>query len=180
MVSGSNMSIIEALDAFDGKHTDVLEGLVRRKKPDTSLIRDLCALAEVDDVRLQTASTWMLKRYQDDGLSFSPEQIENLLGLIEKDVSWQPKLHILQMMPLFCIPDHRKDRLHAHLIDHLYDENKFVRAWAYNGLAVLAEQYPSYRDEVAGHLKRGQAKEAASVRARIRNVCKDLPWIQAD
>ncbi len=52
--------------------------------------------------------------------------------------------------------------------DCLCDNNKFVRAWAYNAFYLLSRQYPVYRDEAEQFLKMGLADEPASVQARIR------------
>ena len=89
------------------------------------------------------------------------------------------KLHLLQMMPTWVIPAERRDALYAVLIGYLDDRKgkKFVRAWAYNGLAVLADQYPELRGDVLGLLARGREEEASSVKARIRNLSKEFEWV---
>lgn len=54
----------------------------------------------------------------------------------------------------------------------LSDNNKFVRAWAYNGLYELSRQYEDLRIETMLLLDAGLNDEAASVRARIRNILR--------
>ncbi len=54
----------------------------------------------------------------------------------------------------------------------LEDDNKFVRAWAYNGFYELAKQYPEYRTEAGQLFEMALRDEAASVKARVRNVMK--------
>ena len=49
-------------------------------------------------------------------------------------------------------------------------QNTFVRAWAYGGLHRLAELYPEYRSEVSPLLEGAKKDEAASVRARLRQL----------
>jgi len=48
----------------------------------------------------------------------------------------------------------------------------FVRAWAYNGLGLLAARDPSLRPEIDALFDAAMAEDKASVRARIRNVRK--------
>jgi len=54
----------------------------------------------------------------------------------------------------------------------LYNSNKFVRAWTYNGFYLLAKQHPEYHDETEALLESAIKNEAPSVKARIRNILK--------
>jgi hypothetical protein len=56
----------------------------------------------------------------------------------------------------------------------LADENKFVRAWAYNGFYLLSQQYPEYQQETEQFFAMAMRDEAASVKARIRNILKKV------
>lgn len=94
------------------------------------------------------------------------------MGLLRKDIPWESRLHVLQMLPAVSIADDQKADLYRILLDNLTHANKFVRAWAYNGLAVLAAQFPEYRTEANEILEMGMRDEVAAVKARIRNVMK--------
>jgi hypothetical protein len=172
------MDILTDIAAFDGKHTDVLESLATRLSPDQALIRDLCEIARHDDAKMRVAATWLLKRFQTNGVPFSRDQTADVLALLHDETDWEAKLHLLQMMPDFVLPADEKDTLLRVLKDkgYLGNSNKLIRAWSYNGLAHLAAQHPAFRDDVAGVLATGQNDEAASVRARIRNILKVMPW----
>ncbi|MEM9816637.1 MAG: hypothetical protein AAF215_23705 [Cyanobacteria bacterium P01_A01_bin.123] len=170
------MDIITQLAAFDGKHTDSLERLVKHLSPDAKLIRTLCEIANQDDAKFQTAATWLLKRFQENGAAFSPVQVGCHLKLLYYVTHWEAKLHLLQMLPDFAIPIEQRDALHRFLKRSLGDKNKLVRAWSYNGLIELAEQYSELRPEVSELLEIGQREESASVRARIRNRLKIVQW----
>lgn len=52
------------------------------------------------------------------------------------------------------------------------DNNKFVRAWAYNGFYLLAKQYDEYRVEVEQFFNMAMNDEVPSVKALIRNILK--------
>ncbi len=57
---------------------------------------------------------------------------------------------------------------------NLCDENKFLRAWSYNGFHELARQHREYIDYAIEQIERGEADKAASVKARIRNIRKAM------
>lgn len=170
------MDLITELAAFDGKHTAPLETLATRLSPTAILIQELCTLARQGDAKLQTATTWLLKRFQETGVVFASEQVQTCLALLHHVTDWEARLHLLQMLPGFAIPLTHKNALYHHLKTLLTDNKKFVRAWAYNGLVELAEQYPDLQVKVSELLARGQQEESASVRARIRNRIKTLQW----
>ncbi|WP_448250543.1 hypothetical protein [Thalassotalea agariperforans] len=58
------------------------------------------------------------------------------------------------------------------LIITLTDQNKFVRAWTYNGLYELSKQHPEYIKEAKQFFEMAMRDEAPSVKARIRNIMK--------
>ncbi len=171
------MTLLDEIAAFDGKHIAPLEDLAARLSPDPQVIRELIGLARRDDPLLQAAATWLLKRLQEGGAAFSEPEVEALLDLLDQVADWEARLHLLQILPVVQVPEGCKEDLHRLLGRSLRDENKFVRAWSYTALAELAAQFADLRDEVAERLRLGQRDEAASVRARIRNVLKTHPWL---
>ena len=172
------MDLARELAAFDGKQTDPLEALAERLAPDPAVIAELTALAARDDAKLQTAATWLLKRLQEKGCAFSSDQIDGLLDCLEQVGSWEARLHLLQMLPAWALPEERSQALRRLFLGpaFLQAPNKFLRAWTYNALAILADQHPAFRKEVGALLRNGAEDEAASVRARIRNAVKGKPW----
>ena len=172
------MELLSELSAFDGKHTEVLEALAARLSPRPALVRDLCALAKQDEAKLQSAATWLLKRFHEQGYAYSEGEIAMLLDLLGSVGPWEAKLHLLQMLPGLAVPEDRKAGLWRLCKgeNFLQSPNKFLRAWSYNALAVLATQHPAYRKDAAALLAAGREGEAASVRARIRNIVKELDW----
>ena len=64
---------MKALDAataaFDGKHKEPLEDFAARQAPTAAVIRTLTARAGGPDQKQQSAATWLLKRYGENGLT---------------------------------------------------------------------------------------------------------------
>ncbi len=58
----------------------------------------------------------------------------------------------------------------------LMDENKFVRAWALSTLANVADQNDALRQKVISMMKNAGNDDAASVRARVRQIQKRYSW----
>ena len=93
-----------------------------------------------------------------------------MLDLTVTATHWEASLHLLQMLPGWPIPRGKTKRLAKRLRENLEADNKFVRAWCYNGLFELARQHGEFRDEVSQLLDQAEQTEAASVKARIRKI----------
>lgn len=174
------MDLETEIAAYDGKHKDVLEAIAARLPPGGGAVRDLTALARRDDAKLQAGATWLLKHFQEKGLAFSAQQSGALLALLGEVSHWEARLHLLQILPALTLPEERKAALYRLLTgsNYLQAPNKFVRAWTYNALAILATRFPELRGKVALLLISAQEDEAASVRARLRSVMKAHTWVE--
>lgn len=166
----TSMGIEAELSKYNGKNTAVLKRIAARYTPNAVTVGKLLSLTTSEVVAEQTGATRLLKWWHDQGCSFSKSQTKKLLANLRKSITWESRLHIFQMLPRLSIPEEQKTQIHWALMQSLSHENKFVRAWAFNGLAYLAVQYPEYRSEAVELLELGLRDECASVKARIRSA----------
>ncbi len=170
------MNIIAALRQFDGKHTEPLVPLADDFISSNCNFDELLAIAEHDDVKLQVAATWVLRRCCDNGVSFDEQTTKALIELLSRVSHWEARLHLLQILPSLTIHSGKVSKLWKILVELTGDSNNFVRAWSYNLLAEIGNQYPKRQKEVLGLLETADQDKAASVRARIRQIRKRLLW----
>lgn len=166
----------QALQDFDGKEIAPLAAFLAQTAYTEQLGDELLELATLADERMQRGATWLLKRACEEGAEFRPGQASQMLDLLGSVTHWEARLHLLQIFATVPIPAERRAEAFARCRALSNDEHKFVRAWAYHALHLVATADPTFRDEVAGLLMRAQHEEAASVRARIRNTVKGSPW----
>ncbi len=158
------------LGAWDGKSAAVLQSMYERHSADADFLPTI--LAHLGDVNLQRAATWLLKRHLELGNSLSADACRTVLGSLAFQQHWESRLHLLQCLPLLSVAEEDRDDLKTFLDACVRSDQKFVRAWAYNGFNELALRFPQYREAVDQMLARASESEAASVRARIRNLRK--------
>ena len=170
-------ALTQVLLDFAGKSTESLERFAAAHQPDRHLIADLCDFAASDDRQVQTAATWLLKRYSEAGAALSPRQSETLLRLLLEETSWLSQLHVLQMMEKLVLPAALAPPLIAALAALASGSNTFIRAWSVHAAAVLADQHPSYRGTVLDLIGTAQQDAAPSVRARLRRTSQAFDWI---
>lgn len=166
----------QALQEFDGKEVAPLATFLAATPYDEQLGDLLLERTTLADQQMQRGATWLLKRAGEEGAVFSSEQASQMVDLLGSVTHWEARLHLLQLFATVPIASERRSEAFTRCRALSEDENKFVRAWAYNALHVLATAEPAFRDEVTGLLMRAQHEEAASVRARIRNAVKGSPW----
>ena len=171
-------SLIDALSSFDGKRIDTLKAIAESFPVTPQLLIQLCELTQSEERKMQSASTWLLRRYHQAGAQLSPQQTAQLLQVLLQGSYWEARLHVLQMLDELCIPAELVEPLWTALIGQTCDQNKFIRAWAINGLVVLADQSEQYRDKALALLLQAEVDVAASVRARIRRIRKAFRWLR--
>ncbi len=177
MTSPRTDALAQALFDFDGKRTAPLEQFAAAHSADADLIAELCDFAASDDPNLQTAATWLLKRFGVGDAQLSSRQTETLLRLLVDESGWLPRIHILQMMDTLVLPAEMAAPLMNALAAQARGDNTFIRAWSVHGAVALAEQAPAYRASALDLLAAAERDEAASVRARVRKLRKAYDWL---
>ncbi|NQZ07148.1 MAG: hypothetical protein HRT35_08300 [Algicola sp.] len=175
-----SQTLKQAIAGWDGKSSEDIDTIYSGFELDASLVDDL--LLCLEDQTLQSGATWLLKRHLvGKGVrshkAFSPQKISaGQILCVYKQLPqlkhWSARLHLLQTMDVLPIALAVKDTVEHFLRRCLADDNKFVRAWAYSGFHLLQQQYPEYKAEVDGFFALAMQDEAASVKARIRNILK--------
>ncbi len=164
------MTLSEEIASWDGKSAAALQSTYERHCAEEGFVATI--LGHFADVELQRAATWLLKKHLESGNSLTAADGRAVFDMLSVQGHWECKLHVLQCLPYLEIPESESASLERFLDACLESDNKFVRAWAYNGFSELSLRFPRYRERVDGLLARAATSEAASVRARIRNILK--------
>lgn len=163
-------ALSEEMASWDGKSATALQSLYERHRAEAGFVATI--LAHIVDVKLQRAATWLLKQHLETGDSLTASICRTIFRALSVQEHWESKLHMLQCLPYLEIPEDASAGLEGFLEACLESDNKFVRAWAYNGFNELSLRFPRYRESVDGMLAQASMSEAASVRARIRDILK--------
>ena len=162
------MNLKQAIEAWDGKSADDIRNIYDCYGHTSSFVSEIIRLTKQEP--LQKGTTWLLKRYLEKTGCLETSEVEDVCQLFSKLEHWEARLNILQCIPYMPIPKTQKMKVKTFLKECLVDDAKFVRAWAYNGYYELAVQYSEYQKETQKLLEIGMREEAASVKARIRNI----------
>ena len=165
------MDIAATLLGYDGKRVAPFRAVAEavRDAPESAIDR-LVDLAASDEMELQVGATWVLKHLAERGTPPSGPSAAKLLGLLDRQVAPDALLHILQTLPHMHIEAGCQAALRGALLTLIESKRVFVRAWAFNGLGVLAAHDPTLRSEVKRLFDRAALTESAAVKVRIRHA----------
>ncbi len=157
-----------ALSQCDASSADELSLIYARFHDDKKFVGNLLSLLASPQTEL--ATSWLIKRYLEDGGTLSDKQVKKLVKMANDFKHWPSTLHFLQSLPMLTIPGDVSEKLHAYLMQKLQEKNKFIRAWAYGGFHILGQQHENFRSEAEAILDLAMQDEAPAVKARIRRL----------
>ena len=170
------MDIGTTLRRYDGKRVapfrEVAEAIL--EDPECA-IGELLDLADSDDMSLQVGATWVLKHLAEQGTTPHGQQGEKLLRLLGRPLAPDALLHVLQILPHIEIEAVQQGVLRDALLPLIKSKHALVRAWAYNGLGILAARDSSFRHEVQTLFDHAERSETAAMKARIRHARESIP-----
>lgn len=164
------MSLEQEIAAWDGKSSDYIREIYESNHRQPDFVDNIIKLTI--DATYQKGSTWLLKVWLESGNKLEKRQIRKIYDLLNKLEHWEAKLHVLQRISFMPIEQKMGNKVNAFLRKTRTDQNKFIRAWSYNGYYELAKQHPEYLNETKQLFEMAERDEAASVKARIRNIMK--------
>lgn len=164
------MALKSKIRAWDGKSAEYMVTVFAEYNKQRLFLNSLVKM--LSDDTLQSGATWLLKAWVDSGEALQAHHVQQICSQLLNLHHWQAKLHILQCMSAMQISPACEAQVYHFLRLNLTDQNKFVRAWCYNGLYLLAAQYPKYKLETEQFFELAMRDEAASVKARIRQISK--------
>ncbi len=164
------MSIKSEITAWNGKSVNDIGAIYSRYHQRNNFANEV--ISYLSHAELQKGATWLLKKYLESGGYIAPGEVKNIYSFLSKLECWESKLHVLQSIPFMPISKTDKKKVEGFLRECLMDNNKFIRAWAYNGFNELSIQYNEYRQETEQFFEMAMRDEAPSVRSRIKNIMK--------
>lgn len=170
------MDIAATLRRYDGKRVAPFRAVAEavRGTPE-SVLGELLDLAASDEMELQVGATWVLKHLAERGTAPRGLQPEQLLRLLGRPLAPDALLHVLQTLPHLEVGAAPQDALRDALLALINHRRAFIRAWAYNGLAIMAGHDPSFRREALTLMDHAARTETAAVKARIRHARASIP-----
>ena len=172
-------SLALALSAVDPRDTDALEAVAGRFSETDGYLDTLIEHADADESE-SIAATWLIKRNADAGGMLSAPQTSELVSRLDGVSAWESRLHLCQSVGSFECGRSDAASLVRWLTPMLGHERPFLRAWSLDGLCRVASDHKRYRHKACEATDDAGDDAKASVRARVRRLHKEFPYLNAD
>ena len=168
-----NQTLIQDLEAWDGKHRDYLLKLYEKNITQANFFENLVEIYQ-QRTDLQVVSSWLIKHQYDLKKTISQELIDQVLEICNEVEHWEARLHILQLLPHWEIKEDLLLTVDDFVRKCLEDNNKFIRAWAFEGMFAVARYIPEYIPELKMLCQHALENESAAIKSKVRHIVKKI------
>jgi hypothetical protein len=142
----------------------------RLVEAEPSLVSDLAALTKDENWLVVQRSLDLLEKLAHEHPDWIEPHKRIFIGPLADSDKWEIRLQIVRALPLFQWTPAQSRRVERILRENVDFPQTFVRAWALDGLATVAERKPRLRSLVQRHLKSFEASPSKALQARARHI----------
>ena len=137
---------------------------------DPSLVAELVELTADDDWLVVQRAIDLLEKLAHDHVDWIEPHKKIFIGSLAESDKWEIRLQVVRALPLFRWTPAQTRRVEQTLIDNVSFPQTFVRAWALDSLATLAQRNPALMPVVERHLRVFERSTSKALQARARNI----------
>jgi hypothetical protein len=135
-----------------------------------SRVRELAELADDEDWLIAQRAIDLLEKLAHDHPDWVAPHKTVFIGPLADSDKWEIRLQIVRALPLFRWTAAQSKRVEAILRENVAFPQTFVRAWALDSLATLAERKPKLRPVVSRYLREFERSSSKALQARARAI----------
>lgn len=135
-----------------------------------SLVTELAALTADEDWLVTQRALDLLEKLAHDHVDWVEPHKELFIGPLAASDKWEIRLQVVRALPLFQWSPAQQRRVQEILLENLQFPQTFVRAWALDGLATLAERRVELVPIVRRHLRTFERSPSKALQARARQI----------
>jgi hypothetical protein len=135
-----------------------------------ALVSELAELTRDNDWLVVQRALDLLEKLAHDHTDWIEPHKKIFIGPHAESDKWEIRLQIVRALPLFRWTPAQARRVEQTLIDNVSFPQTFVRAWALDSLARLAEGKPALMKTVERHLREFERSPSKALQARARNI----------
>lgn len=135
-----------------------------------ALVAELAALTDDPDWLVTQRALDLMEKFARDYPARVEPHKNIFIGPLSQSDKWEIRLQIVRALPLFRWTPAQARRVEEILIANVSYPQTFVRAWALDGLATLAERRPALIPVVRRHLRKFEGSSSKALQARARHI----------
>ena len=135
-----------------------------------SLVIELAALTADEDWLVTQRALDLLEKLAREHAEWIAPHKEVFIGPLAASDKWEIRLQIVRALPLFHWSPTQADRVEKILLENVAFPQTFVRAWALDGLATLAERKTTLMPIVRRYLRDFEQSPSKALHARAKHI----------
>lgn len=135
-----------------------------------SRVSELVSLTRDDDWLVAQRALDLLEKLAHDHPDWIEPHKRVFMGPLADSDKWEIRLQIVRALPLFRWTPSEQRRIEKILVDNVSFPQTFVRAWALDGLATLAQRREALLPVVRRHLRAFERSPSKALQARARQI----------
>ena len=160
------------LAEYDGRSVTILGETEAQLSGADGYLDAVIELCSAREEHLAAGATWLIKSALEAKRTLTPQQVETLIAQLPSACGWAAQLHLCQSIGLLEIPAGSAGDVAVWINPLLAHDRPFVRAWALDAMGHVAARDDGLAASFEKALAKAHEDEAASVRARARNIAK--------
>ena len=137
---------------------------------DPSLVPELAALTAGENWLVTQRAVDLLEKLAHDHREWIAPHKKIFIGPLASSDKWEIRLQVVRALPLFRWTPVQARRVEEILLENVTFPQTFVRAWALDGLAKLAERRAALMPIVRKHLRDFEASPSKALQARAKHI----------
>jgi len=133
-------------------------------------VSDLAALGTDPDWLVSMRAMDLLEKLAHDNAKQVEPFKELFIGPLADSDKWEIRLQVVRALPLFTWTRRQRERAIAILTTNLDYPQKFVQAWALDGLATFSQEDPTLAAVVQRGISRFERSASKALQARARKI----------
>lgn len=159
-----------ALERYDGKSVQYLGQLQAEFESDPDYVGGLITALTQSRENVANGASWLLLDHLNRGKKLSAEQSEQVAKSVPSLMNWPEQLHCAQMIRHLEL-DKSLAKIVMREMETLQSHNRpFLRAWSLDAIWHIAQSHDEFKDRAFAAIERAKEDNAASVRARVKNL----------
>ena len=135
-----------------------------------SLVLELAALTADEDWLVAQRALDLLEKLAHEHADWIAPHKKIFIGPLAASDTWEIRLQIVRALPLFHWSSTQAQRVEEILFENVAFPQTFVRAWALDGLATLAERKATLMPIVRRHLHDFERSPSKALQARAKHI----------
>ncbi len=137
---------------------------------DPSLVSELAALTADEDWLVTQRALDLLEKLAHDHAEWIAPHKKIFIGPLAASDKWEIRLQIVRALPLFRWSPTHAQRVEEILLENVAFPQTFVRAWALDGLATVAQRKATLVPIVRKHLREFERSPSKALQARAKHI----------